>query len=73
VSRGQEFVGDLLPKPRSFVSHSIASAEKLPSRLEILTKQRTLTQAKLISKPFRKSWKITSLQKHGTVVEFLFL
>ncbi len=26
-------------------SHSIASAEKLPSRLEILTKQRTLTQA----------------------------
>jgi hypothetical protein len=52
VSRGQVFVGDLLlPKPRSFVSHSIASAEKLPSRLEILTKQRTLTQAKLISKP----------------------
>ncbi len=45
VRRGQEFVGDLLPKPRSFVSHSIASAEKLPSRLEILTKQRTLTQA----------------------------
>jgi hypothetical protein len=25
VRRGQEFVGDLLPKPRSFVSHSIAS------------------------------------------------
>jgi hypothetical protein len=45
VSRGPEFVGDLLPKRRSFVSHSIASAEKLLSRLEILTNQRTLTQA----------------------------